>query len=613
MAVHRLQSLDDIEFNLQSKFTVVEEDTRYPQQLAFQAIEQASFRREYPAFLTNFNLLRENSLWEPFLLKLEEDGYEVYVLPSAQKVLESCSRFSEPLKIENFQLSNNGQLYWYQQYGLRKALESTSRVFFFGWGTGSGKGIAACAGSQELFNRNEIDLVLVFTMRNMKINLVRFFENTTQLSVRNIEGDKSYRQKEYAKNDSQVYSLNYEKANFDCDELKKLVKGKRVLFVLDEVQKVLAYSGGKPNLARKGLTSLFQTAKSCRIWPMSASVINQTPERFWRIFDMDNPNPLGTLSQFRKDYTSRTIHRRYGRRLETSYEWDLNRLTEVSHRIAPWTHTVRKSDPGVRELFKDTEFIPLPVQMSRQDRELYQLVLDAAKGDFKNLSGEDKLQYYNVLRYICNTPEALLHSQNQVASLLTQSLPDSFFTSRHSEKFEMAIEKLEEIRDQGDKAIVFTQWTNLSLFPFSNILKRRNISFIQHHGGMKHKDMQLAQDTFKSDNSITVFLSSDAGSHGLSFQEARHVLHLEVPYSYDLLLQRNDRIDRADSYLEGLTMWGLYNEDTVEERIFSIMDSRRRMSAAVQGTTEVLGRNDRTLSDGHDPDEEGLSYLLFGS
>jgi SNF2 family DNA or RNA helicase len=169
---------------------------------------------------------------------------------------------------------------------------------------------------------------------------------------------------------------------------------------------------------------------------------------------------------------------------------------------------------------------------------------------------------------------------------------------------ETFIDLVSSIKDQGDKVVAFTQYTNLGLFLIADELTKAGISYVTHYGtGMTDKEAQEAQDSFKADPSITVFLSSDAGSHGLSFQEARYVINYDLPYSFDLLTQRNDRIDRADSFLEGLTSYVLITEDTVEMRIWNIVNQRRLMSAAIQGTKEQFSRSS---------EDENMKELMFG-
>ena len=103
-----------------------------------------------------------------------------------------------------------------------------------------------------------------------------------------------------------------------------------------------------------------------------------------------------------------------------------------------------------------------------------------------------------------------------------------------------------------------------------------------------------------------MFLSSDAGAYGLNFQEARYVINYEPTYSWDTLMQRSERINRADSYLDGLTSYVYVTEDSVEERVWARCNERRELAAATQGTTEALSYT------GGRTEMADLHYLIFG-
>jgi SNF2 family DNA or RNA helicase len=511
--------------------------------------------------------------------------------------------FNPPWRVEDG--TRVQRLYPFQEEALERAF-SKPEFLFFNHATGCGKSVVAIAGLQEMImNRNEFDLGLVFTLRSNKRNFTRMINSMSDgLLARNIEGMKSSRKNRYDREDFEVLTLNYEKAHFDFDELSALLKGKRVIFVLDEVQKVLL-----PNNASKSLKKLINAPRRSAVWPMSASVIENDPLRYWRCFALSKPNPLGTQEDYRKRYVEKTIIRDYGGRKEWIDIWDLDALQDIPDRVAEWTHVVRKNDPEVSKYFKDTQLIVERIQLSDEDRELYNIIRETVHADYNELSHLAKISYYQTLRLMCNTTEGLNETDNKVAAFLrSQGL---VFSSRTSAKFEAIVEKIREIASQNDKVIVFSHWTNLSLLPLSRELKRNHIKHVVHHGDMSPTEAQRAQDQFKADPTITVFLSSDAGSHGLSFQEASYVIHVESPHSYDLLMQRSDRIDRIDSYHELLTTYVYVCEDTVEEQIWAINNERRRLSSLIQGTNEGLGRinlpeNENKMTDQH------LKYLFFG-
>lgn len=616
MTARQIDSLADLgDEDLQGHFVVVEESPIYSGQLVLVADDQDRFKALFNDFVSRYHILKELSLWEALLSEAEVEGYNVYILPSASKVIDQDAGHKAPLQVEGFALD----LFPYQQYGVSKALDlvDQSGYMFFNWGTGSGKSIAAAAGAQELIlNRHEFDIALVFTLRKIKGGLARAFSVNTQLRTRVIDGTKAYRTREYAKADADVYVMNYEKAHHDQRELQLLIRRKRVLFIFDEVQRILVWSGGKATLAAKGVNALVRKARRKAVWPMSASIINQDPARYWRVFQWADEPPLGLLGEFRKEYQIS------GTAIWTGFEgvrmyqvkdvWNEKKLEEVRHKVAHLTHAVRKTDPGVRELFKGIQFIPVPVEMSDTDRKIYNTLRDHAEhlrddGDYDGAG-----QVVHLMKLVCNTSEALLHTSSQIGLSLMTAIEAINLKTSLSAKFEMVLDKILEIQEQGDKVVLFTHHTKLGLFLLGDELKKHGVRYVLHWGtGMTDKEGLAAQDKFNNDPTCTVFASSDAGTYGLNLQAARYVINYEIPMSYDDLMQRNSRIDRADSHLDGLTCYGYYCKNTVEERSFEVMEQRREMASIIQGTREELSRNRLEFVNlGSMSQREEINYLL---
>lgn len=622
-----ISDLDEVERS--SPFSVVAEDSRYPLQLSFIS-SSPSIQDSTRQFVSDYDVLLNSSYYDDIVRLHEEKRVSLYVHSSAQKVLDLHQVWRQPLEIDNLRLVDRrtgeaSSLYPYQQYGLQRALhqvkeaeDSEHRLFmYFNFGTGTGKSVIAVAGALELFNRDEIDLAIVFTLRQVKSEIVNLFNSATNLTARNIEGEKAYRTKEYRKKDAQVYVMNYEKArsSIDLPELKKLVKGKRVLVCFDEVQKIL-----DTNQARTGVDELLKSMNRSIIWPLSASVIQGNPERYWRVYEWASTNPLGSLSEFKKDYVKRTelrsivVRKKNGQKF-TTYEdvlhWDTEKLKEVRHRVDPFTAVARKTEPGVVEYFKGLSFEAVPVEMSKEDREVYDLLLSAAEQDHGSL-----LQYYQSLRYTCLGLESHLYSDNEVSELLRGS--GITLSNKTSTKLDRMIMDVERIVEEGEKMLIFTHWTNLSLFRISEELTRRKIKHVIHYGHQTDKQNEESKQQFRTDASIPVLLTSDAGSHGMNMSVAKYVLNYECPYDYDTLMQRNDRIDRADSHLDGLEARVYYYQDTLEERIWNINNFRRRIASTVQGTDESLSRVSSDVIQLAQAQEAELStdqrrMLMFGS
>lgn len=595
----RTSSLDEAEglFLDHPDAILLEESPDYPGNLTAVPLSgEEGFVREHSQFVSPRCLLNDPFMLPAFLSEMDKEGRKVITTPEAHELLERIELWSEPYQPEGFQ----GELKPYQQFSHVRALERVLNQtdqkdgFFFNWGTGSGKSIAAAAGVRDLLvNMGEVDLVLVFTLRKMKINLSRSIEQFAGVETEIIDGTKAHRRKRYESSEVPVWVLNYEKAREDYAELEKAMKGKRVLFIYDEVSKILRGENAK-NKSRMALDKLMRRTEKSIVWPMSASVIKNSPFRYHDTFDLMNAhNPLGTRKEFAERYCSSIGTFFLRNRIPiTNYTWSPDALSEVRHRVVDRVQTLRKTDPGVRENFKTMSTEVIDVQPSPEEKKLFDAILDDAE-EQQIIQGEEfaVTEHYAALRFVSNTPAALLASESGVCQRIVETFGRDKIEKMQSTKFEMVADMIEEIGEQGDQVVVFTHWTNMSLFPLQKVLKERGLKHVVHYGtGMTDKEAQKAQDGFKADPSITAFVSSDAGAMGLNFQNARYVINVESPYDYDLFMQRRDRIDRADSYLEGLTCYVMVTENEVEQRIWRVMNKRRQLSAIVQGTVEDLSR-----------------------
>lgn len=591
------------------KIVVVEEHPAYPGELVFQPGEnETGFYSRYRDWMSQYLVLNELFNYLAFTQVLLNDGYHLVSTDSSDLILDDLMEWQWPLEIEGY------ELHPFQQYSLQRAIEAD--FWFFNWATGAGKSFVSAAGAKLLFDQGLIDRVIFCTEASSKLDQIPFFVTAKLEAVVN-DGTKTMRRKEYAQA-RPVYIMNYEKLWHDYDEIEKLCASKRVLFVFDEVTKII--TAGKQNKAREAFEKLWKvTGTGSRIWPMTASAVDGNPLRYRDLFSLGgrdrNANPLGTRADFERRYASSITPRkiknpRTGRFVDIApdYEWNMSRLEEIRHRVGDRTHAVRKSDPGVREYFKDLATILIHVQSSPAEKELSQAIVDRA---YEAWHREENLgPYYSLLRYVCNYPQALLATDHEVGKEIAKEYSE-LLDKVASSKLEKLNDKLVQIREQGDKVLVFTHWTTLTLHLIKDQLQ---VPYVLHYGtGMTEGQRQVAKERFRGDPDITCFFTSDAGKKGLNMQVARYCLQLEPTYSYDDNLQRQGRIHRSDSYLDDLTNYVMITDDSVEERVWAMQQDRREISAAVQGTVESLSHGDsERVQRARRSEQQNMAWLLFG-
>jgi hypothetical protein len=594
-----------------ARIILVEEHPEYPGYLNFEPLDDTArgmLYAEYRDWMSRHLILNELHLAHAFTDRLAADGYYPIWTPSTAHIQTDITRWSAPLDIEGYTLRP------FQAFSLSRALERartgttpSDRYWFWNWSAGAGKSYCSGAAARALFGSGDIDLVIACTLSKLKENLRRTFVHPAGLDAVVNDGTKDRRRRVYQE-PHQVFVMNYEKLWHDEEELAALTARRRVLFVLDEGHKLI--TDGAPNKARQALDRLTD-ACTATVWPMSATVVGGNPLRFRDTFSLDGRpryNPLSTKSDFISRYADRVrevpIKSKSGQHFSfTTYDWNLEALQEVRHRVGDRTMAVRKTDPGVREQFKGIQTLPVTVQATTEARELLDLI--TAKARAASRAGEGLAPYYLLARIACINPGALRHSSSPEAEAIAGERP-GLLDAAHSAKIDVLNGLLEEMHEAQDKAVVFCHWTTLGLLPLAMHL---SVPHVLHYGtGQTARESQAAQDRFKSDPSITAFCSSDAGTHGLNLQEARYVINVDPTYSYDDLAQRNARIDRADSHLDGLTAYVLITEDSVEERVWQVCQSRRRLAAAVQGTQEELSYGEHVGRD----ENSNLEWLLFG-
>jgi hypothetical protein len=71
-------------------------------------------------------------------------------------------------------------------------------------------------------------------------------------------------------------------------------------------------------------------------------------------------------------------------------------------------------------------------------------------------------------------------------------------------------------------------------------------------------------------------------------------------------MQRSNRIDRADSYLDGLTAYVYVTDDSVEQRVWGICNDRRELASVTLGTTEAMSYSSSRS------ENDNLEFLIFG-
>jgi SNF2 family DNA or RNA helicase len=167
-----------------------------------------------------------------------------------------------------------------------------------------------------------------------------------------------------------------------------------------------------------------------------------------------------------------------------------------------------------------------------------------------------------------------------------------------SAKMDVLLARLEDLIDEGHKALVFSQFTSM-LALVRGELDQRGVVY-EYLDGQTRKRRQHVQ-RFQTDPACPLFLISlKAGGLGLNLTAAEYVFILDPWWNPAVEAQAIDRAHRIGQ-TRHVFAYRLICQDTVEQRIAELQRQKKQLADAIVGGQENLLR---TLS------REELEWLL---
>jgi SNF2 family DNA or RNA helicase len=566
------------------------------------------------SFLDSYGTLRNRDKVLDFVETMGENGYSFIFEDDEAKndftELQLCS--SEPFEVDSPFLVEN-HLFPFQHVGLnyvwKQMLSENPRVLVQ-WDTGAGKTLLSCLTSQKLFDNGAIDKVLVFSKKIKQYDWEQEFKRMTHLTVERVT-DKMTRKARHAlyeKSTSQVMVLNYEKVRegnmakvpgqrkkvksydrTDLLQILEMIKGQRVLIIIDEAQKI---NSGE-SLLGEGFYALINAAETeTKALALTATPYTTSPLNIRNIFSIVAPG-IPDVSDMKRDVFKRYYGKEFGffnnGFVQELYvkEWDKAKLSLLGKKHENWTHIAMKSDPTIAAQFPESTPKKLVFELSDTDRAIYDWAEEQARERFNPDNPVANWAYIDVLRMICNTTEGLKNSEGKFAKEIVAEFGDDI-SIQNSSKYQLITSNLEEYFENDDKAVLFTFWTNGTLFPYYEALKAqyKDVLVLPIWGvGMSTDEAAENMKKFNAAKGPAVLITSDVLQEGANLY-APYLWNIEVPRTYADYKQRKDRINRADSRSKGVDRTWVYRPvavNTIEERVDAKVLRRRAEAEAIRG------------------------------
>lgn len=163
---------------------------------------------------------------------------------------------------------------------------------------------------------------------------------------------------------------------------------------------------------------------------------------------------------------------------------------------------------------------------------------------------------------------------------------DSKFTDA-DKKGECTATKMVQLRDlieqHDDKVIVFGTKDETLLPLIGYWFDKWGITYVRYSGALSDRQKQEAQDKFRTDPNVKVFLSTDAGQDSIDLPEASLTIHYNDPWTAATKEQRGNRQHRIDSVKTAVQEKTLSVPGTVEDRKAEIIATKAGYQKAFQG------------------------------
>lgn len=328
------------------------------------------------------------------------------------------------------------------------------------------------------------------------------------------------------------------------------------------------------------------TAKACRLLnasnrlALSGTPIENRIEELWSLFEFLNPGMLGASTQFASAARSSAVDS------PVTADDASGQLDLLARALRP-VILRRKKSMVARDLPPRVEQT-LDVTLEPKQRNFYERLRRRYQASLLKQIDETGLQKsrMHILEALLRLRQAACHPV--LADPTKASLP--------SAKLDALIPALAEIAAEGNKALVFSQFTSF-LALVRERLDAEGITYEYLDGRTKQRQEKV--DRFQTDSECPVFLISlKAGGHGLNLTSAEYVYLLDPWWNPAVEAQA---IDRAHRIGQSRTVIAtrLVARDTIESKILQLQDSKRHLADAIltedKGALASIGRAELEL------------------
>jgi len=319
------------------------------------------------------------------------------------------------------------------------------------------------------------------------------------------------------------------------------------LVVIDEAQAV-------KNPAARQTKAVKRLQADARIALTGTPVENRLSD-LWSIFDFLCPGLLGSQKKF-KEFVKALNAR------------EQHRYAPLRRLVQPYILRRLKTDKRVIDDLPDKTEVRAFCGLEKRQAAFYAKMVDEMAAALENLDGMKRrglvLAYLMRFKQLCNHPSQLLGDGN--------------YRPADSGKFARLAEICDEIASRQEKALVFTQFKEMTdpLAGFlADVFHRSGLVL---HGSTTVKRRKQLVDQFQREDGPPFFvLSLRAGGTGLNLTQASHVIHFDRWWNPAVENQATDRAFRIGQH-RNVLVHKFVCRGTIEEKIDTLIEEKTQLA-----------------------------------
>ena len=287
----------------------------------------------------------------------------------------------------------------------------------------------------------------------------------------------------------------------------------------------------------------------------------------WSVMEFLNPGFLGTQGAFKRNFFT-----------PIQAERDQGAAERLKRVTGPFILRRHKTDKSIISDLPAKLETKVFCSLTREQASLYASVLKEMEETLESAEGIHRrglvLGVLSKLKQVCNHPAQFLGDNSGIVG--------------RSGKLIRLIEMLEEVIEVGDRALVFSQFSEMGHILRSHIQESFGREVLFLHGGVRRRQRDRMVERFQNEKrGPPVFvLSLKAGGTGLNLTSANHVFHFDRWWNPAVENQATDRVFRIGQ-ARNVQVHKFICAGTLEERIDEMIERKQEISEQVIGIGEA--------------------------